>query len=121
MIVRRIQNTYLVVRDMTSQRSFYEQALALELKFADKQRWTQFGIADANFALSSAEEAMHAGKGAAVVFEVDDLPTVAERIIGCGGRVLHERDMGSHGSTLAFEDPEGNIGQLFRRAQSLAR
>jgi predicted enzyme related to lactoylglutathione lyase len=116
MTVKRIQNTYIVVRDMTAQRSFYEQALGLDMKFSDAQRWTQFRVGEANFSLSSQEEARHASQGATLVFEVDDLEAVAERIVSCGGRILHRRDMGTHGCTLAFSDPEGYTGQLFRKA-----
>jgi predicted enzyme related to lactoylglutathione lyase len=41
---------------------------------------------------------------------------MATQIAAAGGEVLGTRDMGSHGRTLTFRDPVGNIAQLYERA-----
>lgn len=116
MTVKRMQNTYYVVRDMGAAAAFYRDALGLKLKFQDGARWAQFDAGGQNFSLSSPEEAPVDAAGGAVVFEVDDLEAAADRIAAAGGEVLGRRDMGSHGRTLTFRDPAGNLAQLFARS-----
>src|SRR5258708_39061205 len=116
MVVHRIQNTYLVIKDMPLQRSFYEKALGLKVKFADQQRWTQFAIGETSFSLSSADEAADGASCATVVFEAKDIEAVTQEIVAAGGRIIRRRDMGIHGRTVTFVDPEGNVAQLFERA-----
>lgn len=116
MPVKRIQNSYYVVRDMAGTVAFYRDALGLGVKFQDGARWAQFDVAGANFSLSVPEEAPIDAAGGVVVFEVADLEAMADRIAAAGGEVLGRRDMGSHGRTLTFRDPAGNILQLFERA-----
>ena len=115
MKVLRVQNAYHVVRDMGRLRSFYESFLGLPLKFADGDRWTQYGVQEVNFSLSSVEEAARGSAGVVVVFEVDRLDGAEELLAAEGGRVVDRRDMGSHGQVLTFADPEGNVAQLFCR------
>jgi predicted enzyme related to lactoylglutathione lyase len=114
--VKRMQNTYYVVRDMGAAAAFYRDALGLKLKFQDGARWAQFDAGGQNFSLSSPEEAPVDAAGGVVVFEVDDLEAAADRIAAAGGEVLGRRDMGSHGRTLTFRDPAGNLAQLFARS-----
>jgi predicted enzyme related to lactoylglutathione lyase len=113
---RRLQNVYLVARDVAAQSSFYEGILGLPLKFRDGERWAQYDAGGAGFAIACAEEARPAEAGAVMVFEIDDLEGIEESVVGAGGRVEGRRDMGSHGSVLSLRDPEGNIVQMFRRA-----
>ncbi len=114
--VQRIQNVFYVTDDMDRLQSFYEQALGLTLKFRDGERWSQFALGDGNFSLSSPDEAPEGAEGATVVFEVRDIDSRKDMIVAHGGSIVSERDMGSHGKTLAFVDPAGNLGHLLERA-----
>jgi predicted enzyme related to lactoylglutathione lyase len=116
MPVTRIQNAYYVARGMDAAVAFYRDALGLKLKFQDGARWAQFDAGGSNFSLSSTEEAAPDAAGGVVVFEVTDLEAMAGAITAAGGTVLGRRDMGSHGRTLTFRDPAGNVLQLFERA-----
>ncbi len=113
---KRLQNVYLVARDVAAQSAFYGEVLGLPLKFRDGDRWTQYDAGGCGFSLSCAEEARPAESGAVLVFEVDDFEGVEESVTRAGGRVESTRDMGSHGAVLSLRDPEGNIVQMFRRA-----
>lgn len=116
MKVLRVQNAYHVARDIGRLRAFYEAGLGVPLKFADGDRWVQFGLQGTNFSLSSLAEAAHNASGAIVVFEVDSLADAEDLLAAQGGRVMGRRDMGPHGQVLTFADPEGNVVQLFSRA-----
>ena len=96
--------------------AFYRDALGLKLKFQDGERWAQFDAGGGNFSLSSTEEAATGAAGGVVVFEVTELEAMARQIAAAGGEVLGRRDMGTHGRTLTFRDPAGNVLQLFERA-----
>jgi predicted enzyme related to lactoylglutathione lyase len=116
MTVEKLQNAYYVTADMDRAVAFYRDTLGLDLAFHDGARWTQFKAGGVNFALSSAEEAPDGAVGATVVFEVPDIAAAAAAIGESDGEVLGERDMGDHGKTLTFRDPDGNLVQLYQRA-----
>ena len=113
---RRLQNVYVAAERPQQLHAFYTQALGLQLKFNDGDRWFQYGVGNANVSLACREEAAPAVSGLVMVFEVDDFEGAQDRITAAGGRVLGVRDMGSHGAVLSLRDPEGNIVQLFRRS-----
>jgi len=117
MATKRIQNSYYIVSDMGRACAFYEAVLGLGLKFRDGERWAQYDVNGANFSLSSIAEAPRRVEGGIVVFEVDDIAAAKAKIVEMGGSVVVERDMGGHGRTLAFLDPEKNLVQLFQRAK----
>jgi len=50
------------------------------------------------------------------VFEVDDIDAMTPSLKAAGGQVLDTRDMGDHGRTLSFRDPDGNLVQLYQRS-----
>lgn len=116
MSVQKIQNVFYVTDNMDRSQEFYERALGLKLKFRDGDRWSQFALGDGSFSLSSPEEAPDGAKGGTVVFEVSDIELRKRMIVENGGVIVSERNMGSHGKTLAFTDPAGNVGQLLERA-----
>lgn len=113
----KLQNAYYVTSDMDRAVAFYRDALGLRMKFQDGERWAQFDAGGVNFSLSSPDEAADGATGAVVIFEVDDLEATFERLAGAGVTVLATRDMGDHGRSAAFRDPDGNIVQLFQRAK----
>lgn len=116
MSVQKIQSVYRVVNDMELLQAFYSQALGLQPKFRDQDRWTQFSVGNTNFALSSAEEAAPDAAGSVIVFEVASLAGFRESVERAGGRFVGERDMGSHGTVLTFKDPEGHPFQVFSKS-----
>lgn len=115
MTIRRIQNVYVVARDMERMTGFYQQALGAGLKFRDQDNWALLSIGGGNFALASPAEAGAGDKGATVTFEAEDPDAIASSVESLGGRVLGRRDMGGHGRTITCADPEGNVFQLFSR------
>lgn len=116
MSVEKLQNAYYVTGDMERAVGFYRDALGLNLVFQDGAKWTQFKAGGVNFAMASDEEAPDGAVGATVVFEVDDIAAMSASIASAGGELLGERDMGNHGKTLTFRDPDGNLVQLYQRA-----
>ena len=117
---KRLQNVFVVAEQPAALHAFYADALGLQLKFRDEDRWIQYGVGNTNVALASRAEAQPASSGVVMVFEVDSFDAVAERVRAGGGAVLGERDMGSHGAVLSLRDPEGNIVQLFKLQSATA-
>lgn len=115
MTVLKIQNVYLATGQATRDADFYRQALGADVRFADEEHWVQLAIAGSNLALAGPRESA-APQGAVVVYEVDDIAAHETAIVAAGGTIISQCDMGSHGRTLGFADPSGNIGQLFQRA-----
>jgi predicted enzyme related to lactoylglutathione lyase len=115
-VLKRVQSVYYTVKDMGRAVSFYEGVFGLKLKFRDGDNWAQFDGGNVNFALSSPAESASAEGGAVAALEVDDLAQYEAAIRAAGCEILQKRDMGSHGSVLAFRDPEGNIVQVFAKA-----
>jgi predicted enzyme related to lactoylglutathione lyase len=113
--ISKIQSTYVATRNMEASTTFYQQALGLRLKFRDGDRWAQFDVGGANFALSSPAEAADGAQGAVVVFETEDLAAQTNAVLAAGGTLVGERDMGSHGRVATFSDPQGSRFQVFAR------
>ncbi|MBI2760063.1 MAG: VOC family protein [Chloroflexi bacterium] len=116
MAVKKLQNAYYVTKDMDRAVAFYRDALGLPIKFQDGAKWAQFDAGGVNFSISSPEEAAGEAAGAVVIFEVDDIDASRTALEQAGASVLDTRDMGSHGRSLTFKDPDGNLVQLFQRA-----
>ena len=112
---KRLQNVFVVAAQPAALHEFYQNALGLQLKFRDQDRWIQYGVGNTSVALACHEEALPATSGVVMVFEVEGFEQAAERIAASGGEVLGIRDMGAHGAVLSLRDPEGNIVQLFKR------
>ncbi|MCL6563139.1 MAG: VOC family protein [Firmicutes bacterium] len=110
----RVKNAFLVVSDMASAVQFYQEVLCLPLQFQDGHRWTQFKVDGFTWALASPEEAaLPAGSNALLTLEVDDLEATRRRLADAGIAVSAVRDMGPHGKTARFQDPDGNWIQLY--------
>ncbi len=96
---------------------FYRDVLGLRLKFQDGNRWAQFDLDGASFAVSGeGERVVEPGMGAVVVFEVEDLDRATGHVSSHGvarqGEIV---DMGGHGRYVTVLDPSGNAVQLFER------
>lgn len=115
MAVTRLRLAYHVDDDVAALGAFYEQALGFQRRFEDPQRWLEMQVGDVRFAIASRAEAPQGCRGPVLVFESDDLETVAASILQHGGEVVSRRDMGAHGRTLTARDPSGTVFQLFAR------
>jgi predicted enzyme related to lactoylglutathione lyase len=105
-----------VAQDVERAAEFWQGALGLSVRFSDADRWVQLKAGENPFAIASPSEGIPDQVGAVPVFETDDLEAHAAAIEEHGGRVLSERDMGSHGRVLTFSDPDGNVAQLLTRS-----
>lgn len=114
--LQRIQNVYMVAKDVDAMNRFYSDVFGLPVRFRDGDNWVQFDLPTTGFALASTAEAQPATSGTVVVFEVNDFGDLAERVQQARGAFLGQRDMGSHGSVMSLKDCEGNVLQLFRRS-----
>jgi predicted enzyme related to lactoylglutathione lyase len=112
----RLQNIHVVARDVERVADFWQRAIGLSPKFRDADRWVQLKAGEQSFAVASLTEGIPGQAGAVPVFEVADFGATSAAILAHGGQVLSERDMGDHGRVLTFQDPAGNVGQLFARA-----
>ncbi|RDJ20305.1 glyoxalase [Bosea caraganae] len=116
MPIHKIQSVYTIVRDLDAQQAFYTRVLGIAPKFRDADRWSQFGIGNTNFALSSVAEAAPGAAGSVVVFEANHLDGLRELVVEAGGSFVAAREMGTHGNILSFMDPEGQPFQVFAKA-----
>lgn len=117
-MIKKLQNVFYVAGDFAKTRHFYESVLGLEPKFADGERWVQFNVAGANFAIGSPGEAPAGATGGITVFEVESLDELRAKLAADHIEILAERDMGAHGRTFAVKDPSGNFVQFFERPKA---
>src|SRR5205823_11344747 len=68
--IKRLQNVYVVARDVPAASAFYERMFGLPVKFSDGNRWMQFDVHGSGFALASLDEGVLDQAGAVPVFEV---------------------------------------------------
>jgi len=115
MAVTGLNNLILVADDIDKAVQFYDKALGLTLSFTDGGKWAQMKAGAAKVGVSSPDEAGEHAGGAIPVFEIDDLAATRAAVLEHGGEILSERDMGSHGHSLAIRDVSGNILQLIKR------
>lgn len=113
--VKRLQNVYVVSKDVPNTAAFYEEVFGFKKKFNDGDRWVQFDVAGSNFSVGCPEEGVDQQTNAVTVFEVENLTEAEALITRHQGRVVAKRDMGSHGSVTTVHDPAGNVIQLFCR------
>jgi len=106
---------YHVVPDVAGLCAFYRDALGLVPRFTDGTRWAEFQAGAGRFALAAPAEAPPQARGAVLVFACEDLAPLRTAIAAHDGRILAERDMGSHGRVLTAADPAGNVFQLHAR------
>ncbi len=116
MTVLGLQNIHFVAEDVEVAAQFWQQAMGLALRFRDDDRWVQMTAGHAPLAIASKAEGHPDQIGAIPVFEVDDVEAHICSIGAHGGKLLDDREMGSHGRVVTFEDPQGNVAQLFKRS-----
>ncbi|MBR0873275.1 VOC family protein [Bradyrhizobium tropiciagri] len=113
----KVKHVYLTASHPARLAEFYAKA-GLSIRFADGERWIQFRTEGAAFCVSGLEEsASTPSTNAVVVFEVDHLEPVLDRVVAAGATLIAPvRDMGSHGRVAQVRDPDGNVIQFFEAA-----
>ena len=110
MAIERLRQVFIVTTDMDVQVDFLVQTLGLELQFRDGNEWVQFQAGEVSVALAGPSESMGAPSGACVpVFQTDDLNGLCDSVRQAGGDCGTVRDMGDHGRTVVFRDPQGTV------------
>src|SRR5580658_551589 len=101
-----LQSVYLAAKDIGRLEDFYASALGMPVQFRDENKWTQFRLQRSAFALSSVEEAASGAVGAVPVFQVAGAAQdeVQQKILTAGGKLLAQRDMGTHGVVATYRD-----------------
>lgn len=86
--------------------SFYRDALGLEVKFRDGDRFCALDVGGTTLALAAREEALTAGP--AVSLKVEDVDRAVEALVAAGARVLRPAEAGPHERRAVLRDPDGN-------------
>lgn len=111
----RVKNCFFTVQNMDRAAKFYSDVLGWPMQFQDGQRWAQFKLDGFTVALAASEESSVApGANAVMTVEVEDLHSVLKQLAAANVQAGPIRDMGSHGLTADFKDPEGNTIQLYQ-------
>lgn len=111
-----LKTPYLISKNIGTLRDFYSNALGLQLRFQDEEKWCQMSAGKIDFAISSPQEAFPCTEGVVLVFSVQDITSAKTQIINAGGKVVHERSMGEHGNVCTCCDIEGNQFQIHAKA-----
>ena len=114
-MITRIQTVYVPADDVDAVAQFYEGILGIKPRFRDGDRWVQFSIANAGFAIACKEESAEGASGPVIVFEASE-DADHERLLAMGAIALGERDMGSHGRTRTYLAPGEQLIQLLWRS-----
>ncbi len=124
---KRLHTVWYPVKDVKRAARFYREVLGLVHRFTDRDGWwAEFEAGGAKLGL---HKKSHGRKGhhevpdrqAVAVLEVDDLKAASAELKRKGvrfrGPVVR---LGSFGSIASFEDPDGNLLQLFQYAKPSA-
>lgn len=101
------------VADMDAAVRFYAEALGLELKFRDGERFCAFDAGGTTIALAAADEAP--ARSPSVCYAVDDVPRAVAALRAAGARVLRESEEGPHELRAVLEDPSGNAFVVYAK------
>jgi predicted enzyme related to lactoylglutathione lyase len=97
------------VSRMARARKFYEDTLGLKLESNWQNKWVEYDIAGATFAITTMEKEHKAGlRGGIISFEVDDLDAEVERLRKRGVRFVREVGTTPVCRMAMIADPDGN-------------
>jgi predicted enzyme related to lactoylglutathione lyase len=113
----KLKQVYLTAAEPEKLSRFYE-ALGMSIRFVDPGKWVQFESEKTAFCVAGPSESVSdPGRNAVVVFEVENLEAAVACARDNGAKICGDvRDMGGHGRTAQFKDPEENLVQLFQSA-----
>ena len=104
--VQKVGMVIQPVEDLEATLEFYQEAMGLELKFRDGDRFAALAAGTATIALAAGEERL--SDQTVVSYKVDDVDTAVLELVASGARVLREADDGPHERRAVLCDPAGN-------------
>jgi predicted enzyme related to lactoylglutathione lyase len=104
------------VRDVPRARHFYGEVLGLRPGEWFNDDWIEFKVGNTTFALDGTGEGLGImpGTSTGVVFEVDDIEAMRQRLVDAGVEATEVQDMPSCRVCFA-SDPEGNRFAIHQR------
>ena len=105
-LAKKVGMAILPAKDLDAALTFYREALGLEEKFRDGDRFAALDLGGTTVALAAGEED-RAGV-AALSFKVDDVRDAVVQLRGAGAEVLRDVEEGPHEFRAVLRDPAGN-------------
>jgi predicted enzyme related to lactoylglutathione lyase len=109
--VTRIGNVLYTADDVTAAVRFYRDALGLNVKFQDGDRYAALDGGGTTFAIAGPEEQIVAEP--AVSFKVDDVAAMTDRLTAAGAALVRGPEEGPHEIRAVLRDPAGNPFVLY--------
>ena len=108
-MIKALAFVVYVVSDMDRARRFYERTLGLRLDSNFENRWVEYDLQGATFAITIVDSDHEPGtRGGLVAFEVDDLEFVLERMRFLGVPLVKEMQTTPVCRFAVIHDPDGN-------------
>ena len=116
-MVKHIAFTMYPVKDMKRARRFYEKALGLKLTCSYEDKWVEYHLGGACFAITTmAPKVKPRPDAGGISFEVKDVDAAVKKLVKGGGKVL-EPAFDTGVCRMAYvRDTEGNCVGLHKKA-----
>ena len=111
MKVRKAGMVIHPVDDLDAALRFYQDAMGLELRFRDGDRFAALDAGGMTIALAAGEE--RGAEGVAVSYKVDDVDAAVAALQTAGARVLRSPEDGPHERRAVLRDPSGHALMLY--------
>jgi catechol 2,3-dioxygenase-like lactoylglutathione lyase family enzyme len=111
----RIGNVLYGAKDVDEAVRFYRDALGLNVKFQDGNRFAALDGGGTTFALAGPGEDVTGGEPA-VSFKVDDVAAMTEKLTAAGASLVRGPEEGPHEVRAVLRDPSGNPFILYATA-----
>jgi len=108
----KIGNVHHPVTDVAAAVDFYREALGLETRFVDGQRYAGLDTDGAMLALAGPEEDITGGVAAASI-KVADVGAAVRTVVRAGGSTVREPERGPHEVRAVVRDPWHNTVILY--------
>ena len=105
-LVKKVGMVIHPVEDLDAAAAFYADALGLEEKFRDGDRFAAFDAGGVTVALAAGDEAV--AESTAISFKVDDVAAATERLQAAGAKLLRGPEEGPHELRAVLADLSGN-------------
>ena len=112
-LAKRIGMIIHPVEDLDAALAFYRDALGLELKFRDGDRFCALDAGGVTIALAAGAERSATAGATAVSYRVDDVAAAVEQLVGAGAELVRGPEEGPHEVRAALRDPAGNVLSIY--------
>ena len=111
-MLKKLGMAIIMESDLEQAVTFYKK-LGLTLKFHIKDQWAEFALGDTKIGLcpSSKQEGL---KRTGLVFEVENLKEVHQKLTAAGVEFLHAPVEKVHGIMVSFKDPGDNVIDIYQ-------